>query len=94
MRKQFAWRPEARAAYLALRGNGPQPLYQAVREVLTQLLQDSGSRQARGQRYLPDVWAVRVRAGDARWLILWRYSETDDSVIEIHYLGPAPGETA
>lgn len=92
MSRRFAFEPEARDTYLALRKDPSSPLYLALKEVLTELLADPGSRRVRQVRYRPDTWAVRVQVGDARWLVLWRPDVSDSDLIEIHYLGPAPGE--
>jgi hypothetical protein len=90
--RRFAFEPTARETYLALRKDPDSPLYQAVREVLAELLQTPASRRLRRLRYRPDTWGVPVRCGDVRWLVLWRPSASDPDVIEIHYVGPAPGE--
>lgn len=92
MSSRFAFEPEARDVYLALREDPESPLDQAVREVLAQLLKDPGSTSARQLRYRPDTWGIRVDVGDLRWLVLWRPAESDTDVIEVHYVGPAPGE--
>lgn len=92
MIRRLAFEPAARETYLALRKDPQGPLYLAVREVLSQLLEDPGSRRVRRLRYRPDTWGVPVRHGDARWLVLWRPSGRDPDVIEVHYVGPAPGE--
>ncbi|MGH3182146.1 MAG: hypothetical protein ACRDOE_09620, partial [Streptosporangiaceae bacterium] len=68
------------------------PLYLAVREVLTEILENPGSRRVRQHRYRPDTWAVTVRSGDVRWLVLWRPADSDPDLIEVHHVGPAPGE--
>jgi hypothetical protein len=51
------------------------------------------SLQLRRARYRPDTWAVPVRRGDVRWLVLWRNSGDDPDLVEVHYVGPAPGES-
>lgn len=91
MSKRFGFEPEARDTYLALREDPTNPLYQAVREVLTELLTDPGNRRVRQLRYRPDTWGTRVHVRDARWLVLWRPADSDPDVIEVHYIGPAPG---
>lgn len=85
---------EAREAHLAQRKEPESPLYLSVKEVLTELLESPGSRRLRQLRYRPDTWGVPVKVGDARWLVLWRPSGSDPDLIEIHYVGPAPGESA
>src|SRR5262245_25324623 len=35
---------------------------------------------------------VPIRADDARWLVLWRHDPEDADLIQVHYVGPAPGE--
>jgi hypothetical protein len=90
--RRFAFEPTARETYLALRKDPDSPLYLAVREVLTELLQSPASRRLRRLRYRPDAWGVPVRCGDVRWLVLWRPSASDPDVIEIHNVGLAPGE--
>jgi hypothetical protein len=90
--RRFAFEPEARDTYLALRKDPSSPLYQALKKRLTELLADPGSRSVRQVRYRPDTWGVRVRVGDVRWLVLWRPADGDTDLIEIHYLGPVPGE--
>lgn len=92
MSPRFAFEPEARDTYLALRKDPDNLLYKAVREVLIGLLADPGNKQARQLRYRPDAWGTRIQAGDVRWLLLWRPAESHGDVIEVHYLGPAPGE--
>jgi hypothetical protein len=44
-------------------------------------------------RYRPDTWGIPVRSGDARWLVLWRPADGDPDLIEVHYIGPLPGES-
>jgi len=90
--RRFGFEPTARETYLALRKDTDSPLYLAVREVLTDLLDSPGSSRLRQRRYRPDTWDVPVKTGDARWLILWRPSGSDPDLIGIHYVGPAPGE--
>lgn len=93
MTRRFAFEPEARETYLALRKNPDNPLYLAIKEVLSDLLESPGDRRMRQMRYRPDTRGVPVRCGDARWLILWRSCDDDPDLIEVHYLGPAPGES-
>jgi hypothetical protein len=90
--RRFAFEPAAREVFLALRKNPDSELYLAVKDVLTEILDNPGSRHVRQLRYRPDTWGVPVRIGDVRWLVLWRPSETDPDLVEIHYAGPAPGE--
>jgi hypothetical protein len=90
--RRLAFEPAARETYLALRKDPQNLLYLAVRDVLVELLDNPGSRRLRRLRYRPDTWGVPVRAGDARWLVLWRPSGSDPDLIEVHYIGPAPGE--
>jgi hypothetical protein len=90
--RRFAFEPTARETYLALRKDPESALYLAVKEVLSELLESPGSRRLRQLRYRPDTWAVPVRCGDVRWLVLWRSSD-DPELIEVHYIGPAPGES-
>ena len=92
MTRRFAFEPTARETYLALRKDPESALYLAVKEVLSELLENPGSRRLRQMRYRPDTWAVPVRCGDVRWLVLWRPSDDDPDLIEVHYVGPAPGE--
>jgi hypothetical protein len=91
--KRFAFEPDAREVYLALRKTPENALYEAVRTVLTELLADPGAKRLRQLRYRPDTWGTRVEAGDVRWLVLWRPAHHDPDVIEVHYIGPAPGES-
>ena len=93
MTRRFAFEPTARETCLALRKDPESPLYQAVRAVLTELLRRPASRHLRRLRYRPDTWGMPVRCGDVRWLVLWRPSASDPDVIEIHYVGAAPGES-
>jgi hypothetical protein len=93
MTRRFAFEPEAREVYLALRKTPENPLYLVVKEVLSELLENPGNRRLRRMRYRPDTWGVPVRCGDASWLILWRFSDGDPDLIEVHYVGPAPGES-
>jgi hypothetical protein len=90
--RRFAFEPTARETFLALRKDRESALYPAVKEVLSELLENPGSRQLRRARYRPDTWAVPVRCGDVRWLVLWRPSDDDPDLIEVHYVGSAPGE--
>lgn len=94
MTRRFAFEPTARDGYLALRKDPESALCQAVSEVLTELLENAGSRRLRQLRYRPDTWAVPVRCGDVRWLVLWRPAADDPDLIEVHYVGPAPGESS
>jgi hypothetical protein len=93
MSRRFAFEPAAREAYLQLRKDPESRLYVAVKEVLAELLENPGSERVRRLRYRPDTWAVPVRAGDARWLVLWRPDPEDADLIQVHYIGPAPGES-
>jgi hypothetical protein len=90
--RRFGFEPAARETFLALRKDPEGPLYLAVREVLTELVENPGSRGLRQLRYRPDTWGVPVRVSDARWLVLWRPADSDPDLIEVHYIGPAPGE--
>lgn len=90
---RFAFEPVAHETYLALRKDPSNPLYLALKATLTTLSTDPGGRSVRQLRYRPDTWGVRVRAADARRLVLWRPSEGDAEVIEVHYIGPEPGES-
>ena len=92
MTRRLAFEPVARETYLSMRKDPQSPLYLAVRDVLTELLDNPGSRRLRRLRYRPDTWGVPVRVGDARWLVLWRPSGSDPDLAEVHYVGPAPGE--
>jgi hypothetical protein len=76
-----------------LRKDADAPLYLAVREVLAEILENPGGRRVHPMRYRPDTWAVPVRCGDVRWLVLWRPADGDPDLIEVHYIGPAPGES-
>jgi len=91
--RRFVLEPAARDAYLQLRKDPESRLYVAVKEVLTELLDNPGSERLRRLRYRPDTWAVPVRADDARWLVLWRPDPGDADLIQVHYVGPAPGES-
>jgi hypothetical protein len=93
MTRRFAFEPTARETFLALRKEPESALYLAVKEVLSELLENPGSRRLRQARYRPDTWAVPVRCGDVRWLVLWRISGDDPDLIEVHDVGPAPGES-
>lgn len=91
---RLAVEPAARETYLALQKNPDSLPYLAIRDILSELAADPGSRRLRRLRYRPDTWAVPVPvpARDARWLVLWRPAATDPHLIEVHYIGPAPGE--
>jgi hypothetical protein len=91
--RRFAFEPAARETYLALRKDPEGLIYLAIKEVLTELLENPGSRGVRLRRYRPDTWGVPVRSGDVRWLVLWRPADSDPDLIEVHYVGPAPGES-
>jgi hypothetical protein len=91
--RRFVFEPAARETFLALRKDADGPLYLAVRDVLAEILDDPGRRRVRRLRYRPDTWAVPVRCGDVRWLVLWRQADGDPDLIEVHYVGPAPGES-
>jgi hypothetical protein len=88
--RRLAFEPTARETYLALRKDPDSELYREVRGVLTELLENPAARRLRRLRYRADTWGVPVRCGDVRWLVLWRPAGHD--LIEIHYVGPAPGE--
>jgi hypothetical protein len=90
--RRFAFEREARETYLALRKEPANPLYLELKGILSELLGDPASRRVRQLRYRPDTWGVRVNVGDVRWLLLWRPADSDPELIEIHYVGPAPGE--
>jgi phosphomannomutase len=90
--RRLAFEPVARETYLALRKDPGSPLCLAIKDLLSELLERPGSRRLRQLRYRPDTWGVPVRCGDVRWLVLWRPSGTDPDVVEIHYIGPMPGE--
>lgn len=92
MTHRLAFEPTARETYLALRKQPDAPLYRLLRDALTELATDPGSRRVRELRYRPDTWGFRVRASDVRWLVLWRPSATDSNVIDIYYIGLEPGE--
>lgn len=92
MTRRFAFEPTARETFWALRKEPESALYPAVKEVLSELLENPESRRLRQARYRPDTWAVPVRC-DVRWLVLWRMSGDDPDLIEVHYVGPAPGES-
>jgi hypothetical protein len=92
MSMRFAFEPAARETYLTLRKDPSNPLYVALKSTLTELSVNPGSKHVRQLRYRPDTWGIRVRTPDARWLILWRPSADDDELIEVHYIGPEPGE--
>ena len=92
MTRRLVFEFAARDTYLALRKDPHGLMYLAVREVLSSLLENPGSRQARRLSYRPDIWGIPVWADDARWLLLWRQSASDPELVEIHYIGPAPGE--
>jgi len=91
--RRFAFEPTARETFLALRKEPESALYLALKEVLSELLENPGSRRLRQARYRPDTWVVPVRCGGLRWLVLWRTSGDDPDLIEVHYVGPAPGES-
>jgi len=93
MTRRFAFEPTARETFLALRKEPESALYLALKEVLSELLENPGSRRLRQARYRPDTWVVPVRCGGLRWLVLWRTSGDDPDLIEVHYVGPAPGES-
>jgi hypothetical protein len=90
--RRFAFEPAAREAFLALRKDPEGQLYLAIGEVLTEIQENPGSRRVRKLRYRPDTWGVPVRSGDVRWLALWRPADGGPDLIEVHYVGPAPGE--
>jgi hypothetical protein len=90
--RRYAFEPAARETYLALRKDADNALYLAVKAVLVELLENPGTRHLRQLRYRPDTWAVPVRCGDVRWLVVWRPADADPELIEVHYVGPAPGE--
>jgi hypothetical protein len=91
--RRFAFEPTARETYLALRKDPESALYLAVKEVLSELLENPASRRLRRARYRPDTWAMPAWCGDVRWLVLWRMCGDDPDLIEVHYVGPAPGES-
>jgi hypothetical protein len=64
-------------------------LYLELKDALSELLRDPGSKRVRQLRYRPDTWGARVNVGNDRWMVLWRPADADADLIEIHYVGPA-----
>jgi hypothetical protein len=91
--RRLAFEPAARETYLALRKEPESALYLSVKAILTELLTSPASRKLFQLRYRPDAWGAPVKVGDVRWLVLWRPSGSAQDLIEIHYVGPAPGES-
>lgn len=95
MSRQLAFRPDALAAYRAVRTDLSRELGKRVKSALERLIDDPGA--ARGESARWDslsglVWSLSVSdPEDGTWLILW--AERPSDVIEVFYVGPAPGET-
>lgn len=92
--------PAAWQAYQRLRAG---ELGGRVKQALQRLIEDPAAVRAdpRARRYqvveeqlrqAPPVWGLVVDAPDGtRWLIVWREMA---QVVEIGYIGPAPGQAA
>lgn len=94
MNHQFAFRPEALATYRSLRADPAGELGKRVKAALERLVDDPGAARgesARWESLAGKVWSLSVSdPGDGVWLILW--AEQPRDVIEVFYIGPAPGE--
>jgi len=88
-------RPEALEFYRVLRSDRASELGKRVKAALERLTDDPGTARgesARWESLAGKVWSLSVDAPeDSVWLILW--AERPPAVIEIYYVGPAPGET-
>jgi hypothetical protein len=84
--------PDSLAAYRALRADTADELGKRIRDGLQRLREDPGPARADSGRWTAvALWSLPVTSPDGiTWLILWR--EVHDDVIEVLYLGPAPGE--
>ena len=85
--EETAW-----AQWLELRKNPGDPFYIALRDAITALLKDTGAARARQRRFAVGLWGTEVRSGAREGLLLWCLKENGDSVLEIAYAGPAPGD--
>jgi hypothetical protein len=92
---QLLFRPAALAAYRALRADRASELGKRVKAALEWLINDPGAARAECSRWdslAGKVWSLPVAGPDASlWLILW--AEVPPDVIEVFYIGAAPGES-
>jgi hypothetical protein len=92
---QLALRPDALAAYRSLRADPSGELGKRVKAALERLIDDPGAVRAESARWESlsgKVWSLSVSdPDDGIWVILW--AEQSSGIIEVFYIGPAPGET-
>jgi hypothetical protein len=86
--------PDPLAAYRSLRADTTNELGKRVKDGLQRLRDDPGAARAyRGRWTAVGLWSLPVSSRDGMtWLILWR--ETPADVVEVLYIGPAPGESS
>jgi hypothetical protein len=84
--------PDPLATYRSLRTDAANERGKRIRDGLQRLREDPGTARADSGRWTAvDLWSLPVTSPDGIiWLILWR--EVHEDVIEVLYLGPAPGE--
>ena len=96
MTHQLAFRPDALAAYRALRAQRSGELGKRVKAALERLAADPGGVRGESARWNSlegRVWSLPVTApDDSLWLILW--TEQPPDVVEVFYVGAAPGEAS
>lgn len=96
MTRRLAFRRDALDAYRALRADRAGEPGKRVKAALERLADDPGT--ARGESARWDslegrVWSLPVVGpDDSTWLVLW--AEQAPDVIEVFYVGPAPGEAS
>jgi hypothetical protein len=92
---QLAFRSEALATYRSLRADPSGELGKRLKAALERLIDDPGAARgesARWESLSGRVWSLSVSdPDDGIWLILW--AEQPSDLIEVFYIGPAPGET-
>jgi hypothetical protein len=91
---RLAFRPGALDAYRELRADRGSELGKRVKAAVERLIDDPSAARAESARWESlegKVWSLPVTApDDSTWLILW--AEWPAELIEIYYIGPAPGE--
>jgi hypothetical protein len=92
MTRRLEFRPDALAAYRALRADLAGELGKRVKEALERLAADPGAARgecARWETLDGKAWALTVSGPEGPWLILW--GDRPPGVVEVYYIGRAPG---
>ena len=94
MSRRLEFRPAALDTYRQLRADPAGELGKRVKEAIERLIEAPGAARGESARWdslAGKVWSLSVTAPDnGVWLILWAERPTD--VVEIYYVGPAPGQ--